>query len=260
MTVDDSNQRVLAERRGSVGLLTINRPAARNAISRAVTIEMASAIEEFEADGRVRVMVVTGAGDKAFCAGADLKSMKDGRPIVPELGGLAGFTSRTFGKPVIAAVNGFALGGGTEICLACDLVVADERASFGLPEVRRGIVAAAGGVEKLSRRIPPAVALEMILTGEPITAQRAFDLGLVNRVTPNGGALGGALELADLICKGAPLAVRYSKAVARLSSSIGETDALKEFDSLRREVFRSQDAAEGPRAFAEKRQPNWTGQ
>lgn len=260
MTADDSKQLVLVERHGQVGVLTINRPAARNAISRAVTVEMASAIDSLEADDDVRVIVVTGAGDKAFCAGADLKSMKEGRPIVPELGGLAGITSRTFVKPVIAAVNGFALGGGTEICLACDLVVADEHASFGLPEVRRGIVAAAGGLERLPRRMPPAVALELILTGEPITAQRAFDLGLVNRVSPRGGALGVAIELAELICKGAPLAIRYSKAVAQKSISVGESDAVQEYAALRGQVFRSADAMEGPRAFAEKRLPNWSGE
>jgi enoyl-CoA hydratase/carnithine racemase len=259
MTVDHPEQLVLVERHGQIGVLTINRPEARNAISRAVTVEMASAIDALEADDDVRVIIVTGAGDKAFCAGADLKSIREGRPTVPELGGFAGITSRTFVKPVIAAVNGVALGGGTEICLACDLIVADEHAAIGLPEVRRGIVAAAGGLERLPRRMPPAVALELILTGEPITAQRALELGLVNRVSPRGGALAAALDLAGLICKGAPLAIQYSKAVVRSSISVGEAEARREHRALRDRVFRSSDAMEGPRAFAEKRLPNWSG-
>ncbi|MFV0306379.1 MAG: crotonase/enoyl-CoA hydratase family protein [Desertimonas sp.] len=255
---DASAALVLIERHDRVGVLTINRAEARNAISRQVTIEMAAAIDELEADPSIWVLVITGAGERSFCAGADLKTLARGRPTVPELGGFAGITTRTFLKPVIAAVNGFALGGGTEICLSCDLVVAEEHATFGLPEVRRGIVAGAGGLERLPRRVPPAIAMEMILTGEPIDAARALALGLVNRVVPRGGGLDAAKSLADKICQGAPLAVRYSKAVARSSMAVGEIDAVRVHDDLRRAVFASADAQEGPRAFAEKRTPAWT--
>jgi len=254
----------LLERRGRTGIVTLNRPEARNAVNAAVTEAVAEAIDELEADDDIWVLVVTGAGDRSFCAGADLKSM--GRPrsaaetqARADLGGLAGITSRTFLKPVIAAVNGFALGGGTEICLACDMVVADEHAEFGLPEVRRGIVAGAGGLQRLPRRIPPAIAMELILTGRPISAQRALELGLVNRVVPSGRCLAAAIELAEAVCEGAPLAVRYSKAVARASFSLGEDDAVAATSALREAFATSEDASEGPRAFAEKRVPVWKG-
>lgn len=165
---------VLVETRGQVGIMTLNRPRVHNAVSREVTEKMAAAIDGFEADNDIRVLVVTGAGGQTFCAGADLKAVMSLRPTVPELGGFAGITARTFRKPIIAAVNGTAVGGGMEICLACDLVVAEEHASFGLPEVRRGIVAAAGGLERLPRCLPPAVAMEIILTAERIDARRAL--------------------------------------------------------------------------------------
>ncbi|MEV0544521.1 crotonase/enoyl-CoA hydratase family protein [Nocardia salmonicida] len=259
MTTSDNEPLVIADRRGNVGILTINRPAARNAISKAVTIAMAAEIDRFESDDDIRVLIVTGAGDTAFCAGADLKSMKDGRPVVHELGGLAGITSRAFVKPLIAAVNGFALGGGMEICLASDLVVAEEHATFGLPEVRRGIVAAAGGLERLPHRLPPAIAMELILTGEPISAQRAADLGMVNRVVARGEGMNAALAIAEVICRGAPLAIQYSKAVAQSSIATGEHAAVEAHTDLHRAVFRSADASEGRQAFAEKRAPVWSG-
>ena len=247
-------------RNGCAGVLTINRPEARNAISREVTVEMAAAIDELEGDGAIRVVVITGAGGRAFCAGADLKSARRESPSVPELGGFAAITTRSFIKPVIAAVNGFALGGGTEICLASDLVVAEEHATFGLPEVRRGIVAGAGGLERLPRRIPAAQALEIILTGEAISALRALELGLINRVVPRGRSLEVALELAEKIALGAPLAIRYSRAVARASLGLGEADVIAGLKEMYVEMMRSHDAKEGVRAFAEKRQPNWIGQ
>lgn len=250
---------VLAEKRGVVGLLTINRPHARNAISREVTIAMAAGVDVMESDEDVRVLVITGAGDDAFCAGADLKAPAQNRPTVEELGGFAAITSRSFAKPVIAAVNGVALGGGTEICLACDLIVAEEHASFGLPEVRRGIVAAAGGLERLPHHVPPAVAMEMILTGEPIRADRALALGLVNRVVARGRAVPAAIGLARTIALGAPMAIGYSCAVARASISAGEREAIVGLADLYDRIIASDDRREGARAFAEKRTPRWTG-
>ncbi|MBN9112435.1 MAG: crotonase/enoyl-CoA hydratase family protein [Pseudonocardia sp.] len=250
---------VLVERRGQVGIMTLNRPRVHNAVSREVTEKMAVAIETFEADDDIRVLVVTGAGERTFCAGADLKALMTLRPSVRELGGFAGITARAFRKPIIAAVNGTAVGGGMEICLACDLVVAEEHASFGLPEVRRGIIAAAGGVERLTRRLPPAVAMEIILTAERVGARRALELGLVNRVVPRGTAVEAALELAALIALGAPMAIEYSKAVARTVMAQGEAEALAEWAVLRQAVMDSDDADEGVQAFAEKRAPRWTG-
>jgi enoyl-CoA hydratase/carnithine racemase len=211
------------------------------------------------------VLVITGAGDTSFCAGADLKEVASvadrAKPeaLWRDVGGFAGITGRRFVKPVIAAVNGAALGGGTEICLACDLVVAEEHATFGLPEVRRGLFAGAMGLERLPRRIPPAIAMELILTGRAITADRAAELGLINRVVPRGTGVEGALELAAEICRGAPLAVRYSKAVARASTSMGEDLPAQELRELRRAVYRSRDFREGPAAFAAKRLPEWQG-
>lgn len=250
---------VLVETRGQVGILTLNRPEVHNAVTREVTELMATAIDALEADDAIRVLVVTGAGEKTFCAGADLKALKTLRPSVRELGGFAAITAREFRKPIIAAVNGTAVGGGMEICLACDLVVAEEHASFGLPEVRRGIIAAAGGLERLPRRVPPAIAMEIILTAERIDAQRALALGLVNRVVPRGTALDAALVLAAAICRGAPLAIEYSKALARTLMSTGEVEALARWAEHREAVMASDDADEGVRAFAEKREPVWTG-
>ncbi|MET0420099.1 MAG: crotonase/enoyl-CoA hydratase family protein [Acidimicrobiia bacterium] len=253
---------VVTERRGRAGIIRFNRPESRNAVSAELTIAVAEAIDAFEADDDVWVLVITGTG-QAFCAGADLKQMGSPSALAPEdrvkLGGFAGISTRRFVKPVIAAVNGFALGGGTEICLSCDLVVAEEHAQFGLPEVKRGIVAGAGGMQRLPRRVPPAIALEMVMTGAPISAARALELGLINRVVPAGEGLDAALALAETISENAPLAVRYSRAVARASFSSGEDDALVGLEAMRDAMFASEDSKEGPRAFAEKRPPKWAG-
>lgn len=249
---------VVAQKLGSVGLLTINRPHARNAIDREVTFAMAAELDDMERDDDIRVLVLTGAGDQAFCAGADLKAPAGLRPL-EDLGGFAAITSREIGMPVIAAVNGVALGGGTEICLACDLIVAEEHASFGLPEVRRGILAAAGGLQRLPHRVPPAVAMEMILTGQPIDARRALELGLVNRVVSRGHAVVAAIELAHEIALGAPLAVGYSLAVARASIAAGERAGAAAAAGMYDQIIASDDRREGARAFAERRPPRWTG-
>ena len=256
---------VLVERRGHVLVVTLNRPQSRNAINLEVANLVGDALELAEADPDVWALVITGAGDQAFCAGADLKAISRGESIMSDdparsRRGFAQYVSYPIGKPTIAAVNGFALGGGTEITLASDLAIAADVAQFGLPEVRRGIIAGAGGAFRLPRQIPPKVAMEVMLTGEPISAQRALELGLVNRVVPQADVLDAALEFAERVCANAPLAVQATKRIA-----IGLLDGVvpaeqADWDRTRREaaaVMRSRDAVEGPRAFGEKRAPAW---
>jgi crotonobetainyl-CoA hydratase len=265
VTRDGHPPAIVTERHGHVLLATLNRPEARNAVNLAVTLGLGDALEQAERDREIWAVVVTGAGDQAFCAGADLKAVARGENLSPEdperaSWGFAGYVSHHVSKPTIAAVNGFALGGGTEIALASDLVVAAENASFGLPEVRRGILAGAGGLFRLPAQIPKKVAMEMILTGEPITARRAFELGLVNRVVPQDRVVDTALDLARRITANAPLAVQASKRIAngirdgRVPAEAGSWE-LSRSEGLT--VRRTADAAEGPRAFAEKRTPRW---
>jgi enoyl-CoA hydratase/carnithine racemase len=235
-----------------------------NALDADATDELDGIFDDLARDRDVWVVVVTGAGDRAFCAGADLKAMVErnasGAPRrEPGPNGFAGLVKRDFAKPVVAAVNGLAYGGGFEVVLACDLAVADERARFALPEVKRGIVAAAGGLVRLSTRIPLAVAEEMALTGDPITAQRAAELGLVNRVVPAGRSVDAALELAERVAANAPLAVRLSKTLLRRAVSTAEDELWRLQAALGRNLLASADASEGPRAFAEKRAPVWRG-
>ena len=256
---------LLVERRGRVLVLTLNRPAARNAVDVALTTALGDALEEAEADRDVWAVVVTATGTTSFCAGADLKAVARGEKLIPDdpvraAWGFAGYVSHPISKPTIAAVNGFALGGGTEIALASDLVVASETASFGLPEVRRGLMAAAGGVFRLPAQVPRKVAMEMVLTGEPVPAARALALGLVNRVVPQEEVLGTALALAEQICANAPLSVQASKRVALgiVDGRVpGEDDAWRLNAQETRRLMSSRDAAEGPRAFGEKRAPVW---
>ncbi len=229
-------------------------------MSDALKAALIAAWDEQEADPGIWVHIVTGVGERAFCAGADLKKACPNGPQ-QDPAAVVGFGGVTplLKKPIIAAVNGFAFGGGCELCLGCDLIVAEEHAQFGLPEVRRGIVAGAGGLERLPRRIPPTVALEVILTGVPMTAQRAYELGLVNRVVPTGHSIPAAFELAEAICEAAPHAVRYSKAVARAAFSLGEAEAKAAGVELRADWLASGDQEEGIAAFVEKRQPRWSG-
>jgi crotonobetainyl-CoA hydratase len=265
ITTDRDAGVVLIQRRGHVLLVTLNRPEVRNAVNLAVTLSLGDALEEAERDRGVWAVVVTGAGDKAFCAGVDLKAVARGESVMPAdpgraAWGFAGYVSHHISKPTIAAVNGFALGGGTEISLASDLVVAADTASFGLPEVRRGIFAGAGGLFRLPAQIPKKVAMEMILTGEPITAQRALELGLVNRLVPQDQVVTAALDLAGKITANAPLAVQASKRVAngmRDGRVPAEAEAWELSLGEARALRQTADAAEGPRAFAEKRTPNW---
>ena len=252
---------VLRERRGNVEVLTINRPEARNAINGAVSQAMSSFLDELADDPDVAVVVLTGAGDKAFSAGMDLKAFAsgEGASIIGASGGFAGIAKRDFPKPIIAAVNGSALAGGCEIMLSCDLVVAAEHATFGIPEAKRGLIAGAGALIRLPKRLPMAVALELALTGDPIDAGRALQLGLVNRVVPAPALLDEALALADRIAQNAPLAVRHSKEVMKRAAEVPESEGWKINDASVGVVFSSADAMEGPVAFAEKRAPNWQG-
>jgi enoyl-CoA hydratase len=252
---------VLRERQGHVEILTINRPEARNAINGAVSRGFSAAFDELAADDDCWVVVVTGAGDKAFSAGMDLKAFTAGEAgeIMGAKGGFGGIAQREFDKPIIAAVNGSALAGGCEIMLACDLVVAVEGARFGIPEVKRGLMAGAGALIRLPKRIPPAIALELALTGDPIDAQRALDLGLINRVVPQDKLMDEALALANTIARNAPLAVRVSKRVMKQAGEVPDAEGWKINNVAVPEVFGSADAQEGPIAFAEKRDPVWTG-
>jgi enoyl-CoA hydratase len=252
---------LLRERRGNVEILTINRPEARNAINGAVSQAMSSALDELGDDDGVAVVVLTGAGDKAFSAGMDLKAFAsgEGASIIGASGGFAGIAKRDFAKPLIAAVNGSALAGGCEIMLSCDLVVAVEHAQFGIPEAKRGLIAGAGALIRLPKRLPMAVALELALTGDPIDADRALALGLVNRVVPADRLIDEALGLARRIAENAPLAVRHSKAVIKQAAEVPESEGWRINDASVGVVFSSADAMEGPVAFAEKRRPNWQG-
>lgn len=259
---DTSAPAVLFEMRADhVALVTINRPAARNAVNGDVARALDAIVAQTEADPDVWAVVITGAGDLAFCAGADLKEVAGGRgnELWTERGGFAGFVFAERSKPWIAAVNGPALAGGSEIVLACDLLVSVPGASFGLPEVKRALTAGAGGLYRLPRALPQRIALEMIVTGDPITAERAHQLGMVNRLAPREQLLDEALALAARITVNAPIAVRESLRVARraLDLSDAELRALSELAMTR--VKAAEDFQEGPRAFIEKRAPRWTG-
>jgi enoyl-CoA hydratase len=246
------------ERRGMVEILRFNRPEARNAISPEVSTTMAGLLDAAEADAAVRAVVVTGTGP-VFSAGADLKVVASGQgaKIGAAPGGFAGLVTRDFPKPIIAAVNGPALAGGFEIVLSCDLVVAADTARFGIPEVQRGLMAAAGALIRLPKRVPMAIALELTMTGDPITAPRALELGLVNRVVPAEQVLDEAVAIAERIGENSPVAVRVSRRLVREAPDLTEAEAWVRNDERAMEVFRGGDAIEGATAFAEKRKPVW---
>ena len=252
---------VLRERRGNVEVLTINRPEARNAINGAVSKAMSATMDELAADDTCWVVVVTGSGDKAFSAGMDLKAFSSGEggDIIGASGGFGGLTQREFPKPIIAAVNGSALAGGFEIMLSCDLVVAAEHATFGIPEAKRGLIAGAGGLIRMPKRLPRAIALELAMTGDPIDAERAYALGLVNKVVPADQLMTEAIALAERVAANAPLAVRYSKSVMKRAADVPEAEGWSINGEAVGVVFSSADAMEGPIAFAEKRAPKWQG-
>ncbi|WP_237774268.1 crotonase/enoyl-CoA hydratase family protein [Actinosynnema sp. ALI-1.44] len=246
---------VRTERIGSILLITIDRPEARNAVNAAVATGLAAALDELDADKQLRAGVLTGA-QGTFSAGMDLKAaLKGESPDVPGRG-FGGLTEATVTKPLIAAVEGWALGGGFELALACDLIVAADDARFGLPEVKRGLIAAGGGVIRLPKRLPYHLAMELLLTGEPIDARRASEFGLVNRVTEPGEAAAVAIQLAESIAANAPLALAAVKKIARVPEAEIFELQRKEMTTL----MASADVREGMTAFAERRVPQWTGE
>ncbi len=249
---------VLTEERNGVLVITINRPEARNAINGDVARGIAAALDRLDAEDGLRVGVLTGGGG-FFSSGMDLKGFLSGDVPVIEGRGLGGLTERAPRKPLIAAIEGYAVAGGFELVLACDLVVAAEDARLGVPEVKRALVAGAGAAIHLPQRIPPAIAMEMLLTGEPITAARAAELGLVNRVVPPGSALDAAVALAGEVAANGPLAVAITKQIARSAPDWTFDEGWQKQAELMGPVFVSEDAQEGARAFAEKRAPVWKG-
>lgn len=248
---------VLTEVRGNVLIVTLNRPEAKNAANKALAEGVAAAMDRLDSDPELRVGIITGAGG-TFCSGMDLKGFLAGEtPQVPGRG-FAGLTEAPPKKPLIAAVDGYALAGGFEIALACDLIVANKDSKFGIPEVKRGLAAAAGGLVRLPRQIPQRLAMELALTGDFVSAARAYDMGLINRIV-DGPALEGALALAEAISANGPLAVAASKQVIREQQDWSQTEQWKKQYELTAKVFSSNDAREGAAAFAQKRAPNWTG-
>lgn len=249
---------VLTETRDQVRVITLNRPDARNAVNPELAEGLAAALDALDADDTVAVGVLTGAG-RGFSAGMDLKAfVEGGMPIVPGRG-FAGIVERSCDKPLVAAVEGFALAGGLEIVLSCDLVIAGEGARLGIPETGVGLFAGAGALLHLPRRLPYGLAMELALTAEPITAERAAEFGLVNRVAPAGAALDEAVAVARRIAGNAPLGLAASKAILRGMQGRTEEEFWEFQTPHLRKVFASSDAVEGATAFTEKRQPRWTG-
>jgi enoyl-CoA hydratase len=257
-TATETTNVVLHERRDHVLTITINRPAQKNAVNHEVAVQLASAVDLLDADPELSVGVLTGAGG-VFSAGMDLKAFAKGEtPVLPDRG-FGGLTRAVVRKPLIAAVEGWALGGGFELVLACDLIVAAQDAWFGCPEVTWGLVAMEGGLVRLPRRLPYHVAVRVLLTGEPLPAAEAKQYGLVNELTAPGAALEGAQELARRLTRNAPLALAAVREVLRVTQGLNDSDAFQRQDELTSGLFSSEDAREGARAFAEKRAPVWHG-
>jgi enoyl-CoA hydratase len=253
-----SDQAILTDQRDGILIITINRPEARNAVNADVANGMAEALDRLDAEDHLRVGLVTGAGGY-FSAGMDLKAFAQGESPYASDRGFAGITQRPARKPLIAAVEGFALAGGFEIALSCDLIVASREARFGIPEVKRSLVAAAGALLRLPKRIPYHLAMELALTGEPITAQHAMEIGIVNRIAEPGSALETAVALANQILKNAPLALIASKEILQKAVDWDEAEGWAKQGEISGPVFTSDDAREGATAFAEKREPVWRG-
>ena len=246
---------VLTERRGRVMVITLNRPEAMNAINGALSHGLMDAITELDKDNQLTAGIITGSG-RGFCAGMDLKAFARGEDTGP----LGTFVRQGSEKPLIAAIEGFALAGGCEVALTCDLLVASKGAKIGIREVKVGLFAAAGGVFRLPHRVGVAKAMEMALTGEPISAEEAMSAGLLTELTEQGGALDAAIKLAERIAENAPLAVAISKKLVRAAAQGMDEESLwKMQEPLQKKIFKSNDAKEGPLAFAEKRAPKWTG-
>ena len=253
-----NDQPLLTERRDRILLITLNRPDARNAVNLAMAEGMSAALDELDSDDGLSVGVIAGEG-KGFSSGMDLKAFVAGERPYYEDRGFAGIVQRPPEKPIVAAVEGFAVAGGFEVALACDLIVAARDARIGIPEVKRGLVAAGGALRKLPRRLPGAVAMELALTGETIDAERGAELGLVNRLAEPGKALETALGLAEQVSANATLALRASKTVLASQYSWDDKAFWEKQGELVGPVFTSEDAIEGATAFAEKRDPDWKG-
>jgi enoyl-CoA hydratase len=258
MTSDEQSSEVLVEASEGILTITINRPAAKNAMTLYAATRIAAALDELDSRDDLRIGILTGAGG-TFCAGMDLKGFLRGeRPSLPGRG-FGGLTRKPPSKPLIAAVEGYALAGGFELVLACDLVVASESAQFGVPEVKRGLAATAGGLIRLPRQLPSRIALELALTGDMFPATRAYQYGLINRLVPAGQTLEEARRLATTIAGNGPLSVAASKRVVVESQDWSSEEMWDKQAELTEHVFISQDAREGSAAFAEKRKPVWQG-
>ena len=253
-----SEDAVLVNVEDGVMVVTINRPKAKNSVNLAVAKGIAAAMDQLDSDDSIRAAILTGA-DNTFCAGMDLKAFVTGELPMIKGRGFAGLVEKLPQKPLIGAVEGFALAGGCELALASDLIVAANNSKFGVPEVKRGLAAAAGGLMRLPQQIPYRIAMEAALTGDFFDAQRAYDLGLINRVAEPGKALETALELAKTIAANGPLAVKVSKQVVQESSDWSQAEMWDKQQEIVNPVFSSEDAIEGATAFAEKRAPNWKG-
>jgi enoyl-CoA hydratase len=249
---------VLVDVTDGIMTVTLNRPKAKNAANRAVAVGVAAAMDELDSNDSIHVAIITGAGG-TFCAGMDLKAFVSGELPMVEGRGFAGLTESPPRKPLIGAIEGYALAGGLELAISCDLLVTADDAKFGIPEVKRGLAAAAGGLIKLPRQIPSRVAMELAITGDFISAQRAYEIGLVNQVVPSGTALEAAKALAARIVANGPLAVAISKQVIQESADWSDDEMWNKQQEIVMPVFGSEDAMEGSIAFAEKRAPNWKG-
>ncbi|TMV05689.1 crotonase/enoyl-CoA hydratase family protein [Ruegeria sediminis] len=255
---DEATQKVLVTREGAVLVVTINRPESRNAIDRETSLALAEAMDQLDSDPALSLAILTGAGDH-FCAGMDLKAFVAGERVELPGRGLAGMTQSPPAKPLIAAVEGYALAGGFEIALACDLIVASETAQFGLPEAKRGLIAGSGGLVRLPERVPRQIAMECALTGRMIPAAEAERWGLINRLSAPGAALDTAKSLAAEIAKNAPMSLAASKEIVAQAGRWSEDSLWPRQNEILERVIASRDAREGATAFAEKRPPVWKG-
>ena len=261
MSENQSDAVVLFEKRGHVAIITLNRPSARNAINAAVTSALSGYLKQTEADADIRAVILASCHETVFCAGADLAEISRGTTtgMTTEDGGFAGIVHAPRTKPWIAAVGGAAFAGGCELALTCDMIVATPQARFGLPEVKRGLFAGAGGPLRIQRALPLNIAVELTVTGDPISAERAYHFGMVNRLVAQEQLMDEALALAGLIAANAPLAVRETLRVTRLAGQLSDEEFWKLNYEVADIIMPSDDAREGSLAFIEKRQPKWTG-